>query len=107
MLTQEAIIEALRAVKYPGYSRDIVSFGLVKNVAANQGAVSVLIQLSSSNPEHARQIKEDAERVIRALGDVKSIHVDVRFSAAATPQGTWANQNKVPGINRIVAVASG
>ena len=35
MLTQQIVLEALKSVKYPGYIRDIVSFGLVKNVAVN------------------------------------------------------------------------
>ena len=107
---RDAVIEALRAVKYPGYSRDIVSFGLVKDVAANHGAVSVLIQLSSSNVDHARQIKEEAERVLRQLPKVKMAQVEVRLSQTTAPaagQNVWANQNKVPGINRIIAVASG
>src|SRR6266702_3401466 len=107
MLTEEAIIEALKAVKYPGYSRDIVSFGLVKNVATSQGAVSVVIQLTSSNPEHAQQIKQEAEGILRGLPNVKTAYVDVRLTATTAPQGSWASQNKVPGINRIVAVASG
>src|SRR6185312_520496 len=46
MLNEEVVIEALKAVKYPGYSRDIVSFGLVKQVAAGSGAVSVIVQLT-------------------------------------------------------------
>ena len=33
MLTQDDIKNALKAVKYPGYSRDIVSFGLVKEIS--------------------------------------------------------------------------
>jgi len=107
MLTQDAILDALKAVKYPGYSRDIVSFGLVKNVATSQGAISVVIQLTSSSPEHAQQIKADAERVLRGLPEAKTVYVDVRLTATAGPQGAWASQNKVPGINRIVAVASG
>ena len=39
MLTEEDIKNALKSVKYPGYSRDIVSFGLVKHIAARDGAV--------------------------------------------------------------------
>jgi ATP-binding protein involved in chromosome partitioning len=31
-LNSEMVREALRAVKYPGFSRDIVSFGLVESV---------------------------------------------------------------------------
>jgi len=106
MLTTEAISNALRAVKYPGYSRDIVSFGLVKDIAANQGAVTVSIQLATGAPEHARQIKQESEQVLKALPGVKAVHVDVRIAAASAP-GPWANQNRVPGIGRIIAVASG
>ena len=40
MLNQEIITNALKTVKYPGYTRDIVSFGIVKNVMVNAGAVS-------------------------------------------------------------------
>jgi len=31
-VTQEQIKNALKSVKYPGFSRDIVSFGLVKKL---------------------------------------------------------------------------
>ena len=47
MLTEDDIKNALKAVKYPGYSRDIVSFGLVKQIAAKDGAVSVAMQLTT------------------------------------------------------------
>ena len=57
MLTEDDIKNALRAVKYPGYSRDIVSFGLVKQIAANNGAISVTMQLTTANPDVANQIK--------------------------------------------------
>jgi ATP-binding protein involved in chromosome partitioning len=110
MLTQESITNALKAVKYPGYSRDIVSFGLVKDIATNNGAVSVTLQLSSANQEIARQIKDECERALKALPEATRVHVEVKIPAAApgaTAQGAWASQNRVPGINRIAAVASG
>ncbi|MBT3913223.1 MAG: chromosome partitioning protein, partial [Verrucomicrobia bacterium] len=37
MPSEDDILNALKAVKYPGYSRDIVSFGIVKDVAAANG----------------------------------------------------------------------
>ena len=42
-MTPELVANALKNVKYPGYSRDIVSFGLVKDVVANQGEVDDLL----------------------------------------------------------------
>src|SRR5438876_9162599 len=67
MLTEDDIKTALKAVKYPGYSRDIVSFGLVKQIATRDGAVSVSMQITASNPELARQIKTESEGLLKAL----------------------------------------
>ena len=77
MLNQDAILNALKSVKYPGYSRDIVSFGIVKNVAVNNGAVSVSIELTSANKDVATQLKQTSEQAIRTLPGVKMVHVEV------------------------------
>jgi ATP-binding protein involved in chromosome partitioning len=112
-LSQDDIRNALKAVKYPGYSRDIVSFGLVKEITAANGAVNVSMQLTTANAEAAAQIKSESGRVLKALPGVKQVQVEVKQPAAA-PGATgaggtdpWANQNRVSGIKRIVAVASG
>jgi ATP-binding protein involved in chromosome partitioning len=111
MLNEQSILEALKAVKYPGYSRDIVSFGIVKHIAANNGAVSVTIQLTAANAEVAQQIKAESEVVLRGLAGVQMVSVQVNQPAPAAggapAPGGMATPNKVPGIKRIVAVASG
>jgi ATP-binding protein involved in chromosome partitioning len=110
MLTEADIRNALKAVKYPGYSRDIISFGLVKDIAFKDGTVSVNLDLTSSNPEVARQLKADAEQALRALPGVKAASIGVHQPGAVPaggPQSPWAQQAKVPGIRRIIAVASG
>ena len=110
MLTENDIKNALKAVKYPGYSRDIISFGLVKQVTVADGAVSVSMQLTTHSPEIAQQLKAESERVLRALPGVSRVQVDVLQQGApqtAAPQSPWAQQQKVPGIRRIIAVASG
>jgi ATP-binding protein involved in chromosome partitioning len=109
VVTQTDIQNALKAVKYPGYSRDIVSFGLVKEISIANGAVSVTIQLTSANPEAAEQIKTEAGRVLKALPGVNQIHVEVRQPAAgqSAPTNPFANQKGVPGVKRVIAIASG
>src|SRR5438309_198832 len=111
-MTPELVTNALKNVKYPGYSRDIVSFGLVKDVVANQGAVSVVVQLTGGTQEVAQDIKGQAEAAIRALPGVQHVHVNVLLpatspGAAPVQKSPWQGQNKVPGIKRVVAVASG
>ncbi len=109
-LSADEIKAALKAVKYPGYSRDIVSFGLVKEVHAANGAVSVLLELSSTNQQAAQQIKAESERVLQSLPGVSRVFVEVRQPAAGpgtAGPSPWAHQARVPGIRHIVAVASG
>jgi ATP-binding protein involved in chromosome partitioning len=109
MLTQDDIKNVLATVKYPGYSRDIMSFGLVKEISTANGAVSVMMQLTSPNPEAALQIRVESERVLKALPGVNHVHVEVRQPAAgqAAPASPFANQKGVPGVKRVIAVASG
>jgi ATP-binding protein involved in chromosome partitioning len=109
MVSQDDIQNALKAVKYPGFSRDIVSFGLVKEISAAQDTVSVALQLTSANPAAAQQIKEESERVLKALPGVKHVQVEVRQPAAgpAAPANPFSNQNRVPGVKRVIAISSG
>ena len=109
MLTEDAVKSALKAVKYPGYSRDIVSFGLIKEIAAKDGAVSVVMQLTGGSSEVAQQIKTESEQALRAMPGVKMAYVEVRFQAQPATGGAaspWAQQNRMPGIGRVVAVVT-
>lgn len=111
MTDSNTILEALKGVKYPGYSRDIVSFGLVKNVAAHEGAVTVQLELTSHNPAVAGQLKQACEQTVKGLPGVKLAYVEVKMppaaAGAAPVQGPGPQLNRVPGLHRIVAVASG
>jgi ATP-binding protein involved in chromosome partitioning len=110
MPTEDDIKNALKAVKYPGFSRDIVSFGLIKEISSSNGAVSVAMELTGS-PEAAAQVKAESERVLKTLSGVSSVFVQVKQKAGAPGASgggnPFAGQNKVPGIRHVVAVASG
>ncbi|MBC8096915.1 MAG: Mrp/NBP35 family ATP-binding protein [Akkermansiaceae bacterium] len=110
MATENEIRTALATVKYPGYSRDIVSFGLVKEISTNNGAVSVSMQLTTHSPEAAAQIKGESEQALKAIPGVTAVYVEVKWQAGAPAAGAktpFASQSKVPGIRRVIAVASG
>jgi ATP-binding protein involved in chromosome partitioning len=107
MLTEDDVRNALKSVKYPGYTRDIVSFGLVKQVAVGDGAATVMIEISGGKPGAGPQIKTESEAALRALPGLSRVFVEVRQQAAPPGSGAGQQQNKVPGISRVVAVASG
>ena len=109
MLSQDDIKNALAAVKYPGFSRDIVSFGLLKEISVANGAVSVALQLTSPNADAARQIKTEAEQILKKLPGVSHAIVEVRQPAAGAvgTGGGLVGQTKISGVKRVIAIASG
>ena len=109
ILSEEAVKAALQTVKYPGFSRDIVSFGLVKGVQVANGAVNVQITLTTGDPEISAQVRTACETVLREIEGVEHVFVDVRRPAGGASQSGPADsgQNRVAGIGRIIAVASG
>ena len=110
MLTEDDIKNALRAVKYPGYSRDIVSFGLVKQIAANRrrGQRRDAAHDGQRGRGQPDQVGERTRLAGLAGGDAGACGSEPQGAPqAAAPQSPWAQQHKVPGIRRIVAVASG
>jgi metal-sulfur cluster biosynthetic enzyme len=77
----EAVREALRAVKYPGYSRDIVSFGMLKEVCLRNGTVLVSLAVNSAKPEAAFQIKAESEKVLKALPALHGLEIDLEVTS--------------------------
>lgn len=109
-MTPEAIKEALKQVKYPGFSRDIVSFGLVRSAALVDGTAKVSLALTTSDPKIPLYLKTEVEKCLRALAGVKETIVDVSVSAPKAPAGgsNLAGSGSAPKtIRHSVAIASG
>lgn len=107
-ISEEQVKDALKAVKYPGFSRDIVSFGLVKSVNINNGEVAVQLAIATNDPNIPATIKNDAEKILRGIGGVQSARVLIDIHAPPAGAGaTGAVTTRIPGIKHVIAVASG
>jgi ATP-binding protein involved in chromosome partitioning len=106
-LSETEVRAALRNVKYPGFSRDIVSFGLIKSVNIDNGEVKVQLALATNDPNVPQTIKTDAERVLRGIAGVQSAKVLIDIHAPPTGAGAGAGATLLPGIKHVIAVASG
>ena len=84
-VTKEQVLAALRSVKYPGFTRDIVSFGIVRDTQIEGGKVRIGIELGPGNPAVSSLIEKEARAVVLALEGVTS--VEVRIAAGSTPPG--------------------
>ena len=109
MITQDQILDALRTVKYPGFSRDIVSFGLIKGVSVDDGVVTVKISLQTRDPELPKTIHAHAQAAIQAVPGVARVQLDFDLKEPPTTQGPAGPLMKqsIEGVRHIIAVASG
>jgi len=115
-LTEERVMETLRGVRFPGLSRDIVSFGFVKDVSVGGGNVSLRLEIMTDSPKAAEEIRRDATERLRALPGVNAvtIRLDTRPPAATAPRPAGAPGMAPPAAAEIlpnvrwkIAVASG
>ena len=111
----DAVRAALRAVPYPGLSRDIVSFGMVRHVAACAGRVKVQLALSTNDPTVAPRIEAAVTAALRGIGAsevaVQIVEPDAsRGGAMPAGRGTpdpWADQVRLAAVRHVVAVGAG
>ncbi|MDO5472544.1 MAG: P-loop NTPase [Akkermansia sp.] len=112
-LSPALVRAALTTVKYPGFSRDIVSFGLVKDVTVSpEGAVVVELLIESKNADVPRFIYENVMATVKELPGVKKLDVNIEHhaprsnkSAANDDPADW--KSSVPGVKHVIAVSSG
>ncbi len=108
-MTPDSILEILKQVPYPGFSRDIVSFGLVKDVQIDNGTVTVLISVQTKDPTVPEQIFNNCHSVLDPIPEIKhaKIEIDVQEPAAQSGGSGGQEKNDIPGVKNIIAIASG
>jgi ATP-binding protein involved in chromosome partitioning len=111
-LTEDKILEVLKTVRFPGLSRDIVSFGFVKDLAIGGGNVSLRLEIMTESPRAAEEIRREATEKLRSLSGVSAvtIRLDVKAPAAparAAPGAPAFAATLLPDVRFKIAVASG
>ncbi len=105
MITEAIITDTLRTVRYPGFSRDIVSFGLLKGVTVDGNDVTVRLEVATRDANIPRQIHEAANAALQGLPGIGNVNLDFNIKDAEATGGVA--KSSIPGVKKIVAVASG
>ena len=85
MPTPQEILEALRGVKYPGYTRDIVSFGMVKDIQVSSSGTAVHLAPSTAQEDVVQQIEEAVRAAVTGMPGVAVPVTVVRDPAPQPP----------------------
>ena len=105
--TKQAIEDALKTITVPGEGKNMIESKSVKNIVVFDD--EVVIDLTISNP--SLQAKKRTEvNIIKAIHELvypkAKIKVNVKVDAPSTPKNKIKGKS-IPGIQNIVAVASG
>ena len=118
---EKTVLEKLSTVPYPGYSRDIVSFGIVRSVACEGGKVTVRLDLGSGSREVLPTLREAVRNAVAALdgvdgvdgvrvltgGEGDGLQMAPKPQAPDNAQASGLGSDLLPGVRNVIAVASG
>lgn len=104
-MTEEIVKSALSKVTYPGFTKDIVAFGFVKEIKIEGNNVSVLVDITSSAPEVAHQITTEATDELKLAG---CENVVINVQAPKMPrESSSKGKNIAPQVKNFIMVSSG
>jgi ATP-binding protein involved in chromosome partitioning len=104
-VTKENVLNALKVVKDPDLGRDLVTLGMIEDVAIDpDGNVGFTIVLTTPACPVKEQLKQQSESVVSALPGVRTVSAVV---TSRVRTGTMNQREGIPGVRNIVAVASG
>lgn len=118
---REKIIEILKQINYPGFSRDIVSFGMVGDIQVGDSNARIELKISTSDEEKKQQVAQQVREMLTSNTGLKDVTVSVveppqsgsagggkANPAQANLSGDpWATLHEMSGITHTIAVASG
>ena len=103
-MNKNNIIELLKSVSYPGYSRDIVSFGILEEITIDDTTVTIRLKLNSD-----LKVKEEIQKNIILLLKEKNpeIVVNVTFNESSEKIKVSSDIKALKDVKHIIAIASG
>ena len=114
-LSEDQVRDILKHIKFPGFSRDIVSFGIVKSISiTDRNDVAIALHVMTRDPAVPQQIQRDVETALREHDGIG--HVTVEMTAQQPPQqgqmpmagaGAMPARPQIAGVKHIIAVGSG
>jgi len=113
-LTRDAVLAALKAVTDPASGQDIVAAGIVRALNVDGDAVRFVVEVAPDQATAYGPVRQAAEDAVKALGASSVSAVMTAHSAPKAPPDLKggakpkpAGPEKIPGVDRILAIASG
>ncbi|MGH7345472.1 MAG: Mrp/NBP35 family ATP-binding protein [Candidatus Rokuibacteriota bacterium] len=118
MVTQDAVLDALRAVKDPEAQQDIVTLGLIRDLAIAESQVTFTLAFTNQSASSKAIMHSMASRAVGQVPGVSKVQVKMGSGqpghpAQAAPHGHGhapgpaKPENFIPEVKQTIAVSSG
>jgi len=105
MITAEEISSQLATVAYPGFTKDIVSFGFVRQIKIEGAKVIVELDITASSNEIAELLRSDINTKLRMINVFET---EIIINQPKAPKETSSKgKNIAPQIKNFCMVSSG
>jgi ATP-binding protein involved in chromosome partitioning len=104
MVTVDQVLTSLRTVVDPELHKDIVSMGMIKDLAIAEGKVSFNLELTTPACPFNSDIEQDVRTAISNIG-VENL--DLKVTARVMEGRAISMDELIPDVKNIIAVASG
>ena len=106
-MNKEKVLELLKSVKYPGFSRDIVSFGMVKDIEIVNEEINLTLNITSQNNEKKQIVYDSIKELLSShFQHVKILITSESAQSTTAPIGEAA-ASIIENVGEIIAIASG
>jgi ATP-binding protein involved in chromosome partitioning len=106
-MNNEQVLDALKNVTYPGFTKDIVTFGFVNDIAIDGDKVSLNVDITSSADEVKLQLIKDIEVELQKLGFKEITANIIQPKAPREMSNSMSGKNIAPQVKSFVMVSSG
>ena len=111
-ISEHTVRDTLATINYPGLTRDLVSFGMVRHVSVCGAQVKVTLALRSADPATPDRLRDEITTRLGALGATSVAVVIEPPAAAPAParHGTpdpWADCVRLASVRHVIAVGAG
>ena len=110
-MKKEEILNLLKQISYPGFSRDIVSFGMVNDILVDKNNVQITLKIKSTNEDKKNAVVSEIKSVLNEKSSFDNISI---LFGKGSDSGQLIEQpqmaqgpSTLTGIKHIVAVSSG
>lgn len=104
-MTKEEVLKKLATINYPGFSRDIISFGMVKDTEIIDDRIVITLNISTKNEDKKTEVIKAIKTILKnGFNEVEVALAD----SSSTPNAPLTPQKSVlSDVKNIIAVASG